>query len=220
MSRKFSELTCQEFCTPPVKGVKNSVPLPLEVSGILYPSGPLNNERPLIEGTINNCSNKIYIDLCLSILWLYISTDSWLYSSKLSLSQYKNDLESTYSVYSIDTNLFGMKLDNSLGKIGSVHNLRPGGPEGFRGAPFLPRIRGDRDFFLPMERPGKILTASKGGPEFFCITHDKKFPQKGSKTPFLHVLGGFSPLCVSGQTMVSRGIAFNFQIPGGGTRFF
>ena len=75
MSRNFSKLTCQEFCTPPVKGVKNSVPLPLEVSGILnfslriiYPSGPLNNERPLIEGTINNCSNKIYIDLCLSIL--------------------------------------------------------------------------------------------------------------------------------------------------------
>ena len=54
MSRNFSELTCQEFCTPPVKGVKNSVPLPLEVSGIpypslgiLYPLGPLNNERPL-----------------------------------------------------------------------------------------------------------------------------------------------------------------------------
>ena len=54
MSRNFSELTCQEFCTPPVKGVKNSVRLPLEVSGIpnpslriLYPSGPLNNERLL-----------------------------------------------------------------------------------------------------------------------------------------------------------------------------
>ena len=198
MSRNFSELTCQEFCTPPVKGVKNSVPLPLEVSGIpypslriLYPSGPLNNERPLIEGTINNCSNKIYIDLCLSILWLYISTDSWLYSSKLSLSQYKNDLESTYSVYSIDTNLFGMKLDNSLGKIGSVHNLRPGGTGGFQGGAFFTPHQGGPGFFLPMERPGKILTASKGGPEFFLHYTWQKISPKGLKNTFFTCFRGF-----------------------------
>ena len=182
MSKNYSELTCKEFCTPPVKGVKNSVPLPLEVSGILnlslrilYPSGPLNNERPLIEGTINNCSNKIYIDLCLSILWLYISTDSWLYSSKLSLSQYKNDLELTYSVYSIDTNLFGMKLDNSLGKIGSVHNLRPGGTGGFQGGHlFLPRIRGDQDFFYLWKDQERFCPLQRGDRNFFALhmTHD------------------------------------------------
>ena len=47
-------LMCREFCTPPIRGDRNSVPLPFEVSGILYPSlrilyplGPLNNERPL-----------------------------------------------------------------------------------------------------------------------------------------------------------------------------
>ena len=32
------KLIRREFCTPPIRGVRNSVPLPLEVSGILYPS--------------------------------------------------------------------------------------------------------------------------------------------------------------------------------------
>ena len=49
---------CWEFCTPPIRGVRNSVPLPLEVSGILYPSlgilyplGPPNNDSPLYINT-------------------------------------------------------------------------------------------------------------------------------------------------------------------------
>ena len=49
---------CREFCTPPIRGVRNSVPLPLEVSGILYPSlgilyplGPPNNDSPLYINT-------------------------------------------------------------------------------------------------------------------------------------------------------------------------
>ena len=65
----------------------------------------------------------------------------------------------------------------------------------------------------------KKFTASEGDWDVCRITHDKKIPKKGSETPFVHVLGGLSPLCVSGQNIVWRGTAFNFQGPGGGLGF-
>ena len=37
------------------------------------------------------------------------------------------------------------------------------------------------------------------------ITRDTHFPPKGSKTPFWHVLGGFSPSCVSSRVIMLRG---------------
>ena len=68
----------------------------------------------------------------------------------------------------------GYKRLGTFSSSGSLHNLRPGGLETFREGChlFWPRIRGGRNFFGLWSRgAGKILTASKGGLEFFRITH-------------------------------------------------
>ena len=66
-------------------------------------------------------------------------------------------------------------------QLGSVKKLRPGGQEIFRGDHLFDHALGGTGIFLACGQggPGKILTASKGGLDLFCITHDKKFLQKG-----------------------------------------
>ena len=66
-------------------------------------------------------------------------------------------------------------------------------------------------------RTRKILTASEGGGQyFFRLTHDKKFNQEGSKTPFLHVLAHYM---FRVEPSYGGGTAFNLQGGEGGPLF-
>ena len=77
----------------------------------------------------------------------------------------------------------------------------------YGGPPFFYPASGGTGIFLACGQggAGKILTASKGGSEFFFALHLTKSSQKGLKNTFLHVSGGFSPLCVSCRTIIRRG---------------
>ena len=88
--------------------------------------------------------------------------------------------------------------------LGSVQNLRHLDRRFLGGPLFFDRAPGRTGIFIGFwsRGAGKLLTASEGRPGFFFA-----FPQKGSKTPLLNVLGVFSQslVCVSGQTKIWRG---------------
>ena len=94
-------------------------------------------------------------------------------------------------------------------RLGSVHNLRPGGSETFRGDHLFDPASGGTGIFLACVQGGTRKNFDRlgggGGPEFFSHYTWQKISPKGLKNTFLHVLGGFSPLCVLGRTIIRRG---------------
>ena len=103
----------------------------------------------------------------------------------------------------------------------SVHSLRPRGTGDFQGGHLFDPASGGAGFFWPVVRGArKNFDHLEGGIGFFCITFDKKFPKKGSKTPFLHVSGGLAHYVFRVEPSFGGGTAFNFHGGGGETRFF
>ena len=64
-----------------------------------------------------------------------------------------------------------------------------GGPEIFKGAPLFltPHQRGPGFFWAVVRGDQEKFWSSRRGDRIFFALHDKKFPQKGWKTPFFYM---------------------------------
>ena len=108
--------------------------------------------------------------------------------------------------------------------LGSVHNLRPGGPETIRrNHLFNPAsaVQGSKIFLACGQgRPGKILTASKGGSEFFFALHlTKSFPKRAQKHLFTCFRVFLAHYVFLVEPTYGGGTAFIFHSCGGGPGF-
>ena len=113
----------QEFRTPPIRGGRNSVPLPWKVSGILYPSiGGVRNSIPLPRGHPLSSYIIIIYQICLNFVQYFKRTWQTPHDARILKI---NCIQSRESVpeHQANKHAFWQALHSKLAKLSSVVSI-------------------------------------------------------------------------------------------------